>query len=285
MPALTPAPDPRRALRADCSACFGFCCAALGFSRSADFAIDKEAGEECPNLLADFSCGIHDTLRASGFRGCTAYDCLGAGQRVAAGTFGGVSWRAAPGTRAAMFAAFRVMTGLHELLWYLTEALDHAAGLRAEVEDLLERTSALADSPPEALLAADVGAHRAVVVDLLGRVSAAVRADVAFGRASAGGGGRRRRPRRVGPRADLVGADLRGADLRGANLRGALLIAADLRDADLECADLIGADLRDADLAGADLSHALFLTQPQVAAARGDARTRLPAWLTHPAHW
>ena len=47
-------------LRADCSSCFGLCCVALTFSRSADFAIDKPAGEACPNLSADFRCGIHD---------------------------------------------------------------------------------------------------------------------------------------------------------------------------------------------------------------------------------
>ena len=85
--------------------------------------------------------------------------------------------------------------------------------------------------------------------------------------------------------ADLIGAKLKGADLRGANLRGAYLIGADLRGADLRLADLIGADLRDADLAGADLTDAIFLTQSQLDAARGDAATRLPPSLTRPAHW
>ena len=50
-------------------------------------------------------------------------------------------------------------------------------------------------------------------------------------------------------------------------------------------ADLIGADLRDTDLRGADLSGALFVTQMQVQAARGDAATRIPAALDRPAHW
>lgn len=85
--------------------------------------------------------------------------------------------------------------------------------------------------------------------------------------------------------ADLIGAKLKGADLHGANLRGAYLIAADLRQADLRLADLIGADLRDADLRGADLSTSLFLTQPQVNAAKGDASTRLPGSVSVPRHW
>ena len=78
---------------------------------------------------------------------------------------------------------------------------------------------------------------------------------------------------------------MRGEDLRGACLRGALLIGADLRDADLQLTDLLGADLRGADLRGADLSEAIFLTQPQVGAALGDAGTRLPDVLVRPAHW
>ena len=60
---------------------------------------------------------------------------------------------------------------------------------------------------------------------------------------------------------------------------------ADLRGLDLGTADLLGADLRNADLRGADLSRSLFLTQPQVTAARGDASTRLPSVLQRPVHW
>ncbi|WP_460459991.1 pentapeptide repeat-containing protein, partial [Angustibacter peucedani] len=87
------------------------------------------------------------------------------------------------------------------------------------------------------------------------------------------------------PGADLAGRDLRGTDLRAADLRGALLIGADLRGTDLRRADVIGADLRAADVRGADLGTAIYLTQFQVAAARGDARTRLPPTLSRPPHW
>ncbi|PWR10644.1 oxetanocin A resistance protein, partial [Micromonospora acroterricola] len=50
-------------------------------------------------------------------------------------------------------------------------------------------------------------------------------------------------------------------------------------------ADVTGADLRGADLRGADLRATLFLHQAQLDAARGDARTALPAALIRPAHW
>jgi hypothetical protein len=103
-------------LQADCGRCFGLCCVAPGFSASADFAIDKPAGQPCPNLLPDFRCGIHQRLRQQGFRGCAAYDCFGAGQWVSQVTFGGVDWRQAPDTARPMFDAFAVSRQLHELL-------------------------------------------------------------------------------------------------------------------------------------------------------------------------
>ncbi|WP_225844475.1 pentapeptide repeat-containing protein [Streptomyces sp. HPF1205] len=262
-------------LRADCANCFGLCCVALAFTRSADFAEDKKAGDPCRHLSAAHTCGIHARLRESGYRGCTVYDCFGAGQKVSRITFGGADWRDAPaGHGAAMFAALPVMRQLHELLWYLTEALAlrSAAPLHGEIVRLKTRVEALTEGTPDDLAALDVAAERAVTGDLLARVSATVR-----GRLPG-----RRRDRRG---ADLVGARLRGADLRGADLRGSLLIGADLRGADLREADLLGADLRDTDLRGADLTGALFLTHPQVNAARGDAATRVPAHLTRPPHW
>ncbi|RUQ98130.1 pentapeptide repeat-containing protein [Labedella endophytica] len=272
--------DRRQLLRSDCASCFGLCCVALSFSRSSDFAIDKDAGEPCVNLQEDFGCGIHARLRSSGFRGCTVFECFGAGQKVAQGTFDGVSWRDDPATRASMFAVFPVMREVHELLWYLNEAVALSTGpahaaLGVEVLDVLERTERIADGAPEEILAADVHSHRDAVVELLGRVSAAVRASSPSGK----------RIKRVGPRADLMGARLAGTDLRGVNLRGSYLIAADLHGADLRSADLIGADLRDTDVRGADLSTALFVTQPQLTAAMGDAATLIPPILERPAHW
>ncbi len=261
-------------LRADCGNCFGLCCVALPFAASADFAVDKPAGRACTNLRSDFRCGIHTRLRQEGFAGCTVYDCFGAGQRVSQVTFGGRDWRREPATAQQMFDVFPVMRQLHELLWYLTEALGlpPATPVHAELRRALAETERLTTRDADALAELDVAAHRAAVNALLLRTSELVRA----------GSGRRPKDRRG---ADLIGARLRGADLRGANLRGAYLIAADLTGADLRSADLIGADFRDARLAGADLTGALFLTQAQLNAARGDGATKLPAALTRPAHW
>jgi uncharacterized protein YjbI with pentapeptide repeats len=265
-------------LRADCANCFGLCCVAPAFSASADFAIDKPAGTPCRHLREDFGCGIHDRLRPAGFQGCAVYDCFGAGQRVAQVTFGGRNWRQAPDTPAGrkypalMFAVFGAMRNMHELLWYLTEALtwQPARALDGELRDALAVTERLADQDPYALVQLDAHAHQREISALLSRASELVRAGVA-GRDLRG--------------ADLAGQDLRGADLAGADLRGACLIGADLRGADLRLADVIGADLRAADVRGADLGGSLFLTQFQVNAARGDRATALPATLTRPGHW
>src|SRR5258706_258674 len=80
-PSASTAGRRRLELRADCQRCFALCCVAPAFSASADFAIDKAAGQPCPNLRADFRCSIHDRLRPRGFAGCAAFDCLGAGRR------------------------------------------------------------------------------------------------------------------------------------------------------------------------------------------------------------
>jgi hypothetical protein len=229
------------------------------FVASADFAIDKPAGQPCPNLRADLRCGIHERLRDKGFAGCVAYDCFGAGQQVSQVTFGG---RRTP----QMYAVFPVMRTLHELLWYLTEAL--ALAPTEALAQALTETERLTRLKPDELRRLDVDAHRDRVNPLLRKASEAVREPG---------------PDRRG--ADLVGADLRGADLRDADLRGAYLIGADLRRADLRRADLTGADVRGADLRGADLRTAIFVTQAQLDYAVGDPTTRLPAARERPAHW
>ena len=264
----------RSQLRADCANCLGLCCVALPFTRSADFAFDKAAGEPCRNLQGDNRCSIHASLRDKGLAGCTVYDCFGAGQRVSQVTFGGTSWRDDRDVAKRMFAVFPVVRQLHELLWYLTESLtlQPAKAIHAELARMLNETDQLARGDADALRELDVAGHRAKVNELLLRVSELVRAKVP---------GKKKNLRGK----DLIGADFHDADLRGASLRGTYLLGANLCKADLRHADLIGADLRGADLSGADFSDSIFLTQPQVDAASGNGKTRLPAALTRPAHW
>ncbi len=259
-------------LRADCRRCVGLCCVAPAFSVSADFAIDKPAGRPCPNLAEDFRCSIHVRLRDEGFPGCVAYDCFGAGQRVTQTTFAGADWRRSPHVAERMFAVFSTTTQLHQLLWYLTEALTRpeAAPLFDDLRAVAAQVERLANGGAEALRDVDASGLRRAADPLLRRTSELVRAG---------------HSRRDLSGVDLIGSDLRGADLRSANLRNAVVVGADLTGADLRRADLIGADLRGADLSGADLTDSIFLTDPQVGAANGDLRTRLPDPVKRPRHW
>jgi uncharacterized protein YjbI with pentapeptide repeats len=181
-----------------------------------------------------------------------------------------------------MFEVFPIMRQLHELLWYLTEALTFQAArpIQGALSLALDETERLTRLDPDSIMELDMAAHRADVNALLLRTSELVRAEVLRSQKDPSG-----RRKTYGRGADLIGAKLRGADLRGANLRGACLIAADLRGADLKVADLIGADFRDADLRGADLTESIFLTQAQINSAKGDADTKLPPSLARPMHW
>jgi hypothetical protein len=263
----------REDLGADCASCFGLCCVALAFARSADFPIDKAAGEPCTNLDDLDACRVHAELRPLGFKGCTVFDCFGAGQKVSRHTFRGRTWRHDPETGAAMFRVFPIVRRLHELLWYLDQAITLTDGAE-DVVACFERVRTLSDQGPARLVEVDVDAEYDAARQLLLRASEDARA-----------GHPARRPGRLRPGSDLSGARLAAADLSGLTLRGALLIGADLCRARLTRCDVLGVDLRDADVSGADLAGAIYLTQMQVNSARGDAATVLPAGFERPAHW
>lgn len=268
----------RESLQADCQNCFGLCCTALNIVASSDFAINKPAGSPCPNLRDNYSCHIHSQLRETGFKGCTVFDCLGAGQQVSQVTFQGQDWRQSREHADKMFRVFPIMEQLYEMIAYVAEALsyqvDHELSkqLQAELE-LLQQTTEL---DANALLALDIVAIRVPVNALLLQTSEQVRQHRIKGKNS----------RQLNQRgADWMGKNLKGKDLRGTDLRGGYLIAANLQDANLREVDFIGADLRDANLCGADLSTSMFLTQMQINAAQGDRYTKLPTYIKRPAHW
>ena len=280
---LVPFPDKSRSnLRADCEKCFGLCCVALYFSASEGFPIDKEAGQPCLNLQSDFRCSVHKSLKERGLKGCLAFDCFGAGQKVSQVSFGSSDWRKLPESAQQMFEVFLIIRQIHELLWYLTEALtiQPARSIHDALSAMLVEKECLTHLSPDYLLKLDVAEHRADVNTLLLKTSELVRAEARRGQKAYSG-----RQKTFGRGASLIAADLRRIDLSGANLRGACLIAADLRGVDLNGTDFIGADFRDADLRGADLRKSIFLTQAQLNVAKGDTNTKLPSSLTPPIHW
>jgi hypothetical protein len=225
----------RRAdLGADCANCFDLCCVALAFTKSADFPFDKPAGDPCTNLDEHDGCRVHPQLRERGFKGCTVFDCFGAGQKVSRQTFAGRSWRDDPATREAMFSTFPLVRRLHELLWYLDEAItlverehererthdgEHAPAAAEHSRTLatapdpapwlaaFEHVRQLTDGASDELDALDVDAEYDAVRPLLVQASEMARASVpAPPRWSKGKGPT------LEPGSDLMGAALAGAD-------------------------------------------------------------------------
>lgn len=269
-------------LRVDCEKCFGFCCVALYFSASEGFPIDKDAGKPCINLQSDFKCAVHKELREKGLKGCTAYECFGAGQKAAQVTYEGCDWRNNPKTAKQMFDVFLVMRQLHEMLWYLTEALkvQYDSGIKEEISYMISETMGITNLDADSLIELDIVSHRNKVNALLSKTSELVR-----NRARRGQKTTLKRKNTIVGRLNLIGSDLKKVNLKGEDLRGAFLIAADLREVDLSGADLIGADLRDADIRGANLTNSIFITQAQINSAKGDSNTKLPISLNRPTYW
>ncbi len=270
------------ASKSDCEKCFGFCCAALYFTATEGFPINKEAGVPCPHLAEQFKCNIHPQLQQKGLKGCKAYDCFGAGQRVAQHTYEAKDWREHPKLKKPMFDSFLTVHKLHEMLWYLNCAVtaNQDEKLAKALKQMLLQVDAFASSDPEQLKCISIEELRLEVNQLLAANSEQVRATF---QKQSGNYGKLKKP--ASGRKDFFGADLRKMDMRGADLRGAMLIAANLSQLDLSGVDFIAADLRDTNLCGADLSLSINLTQIQISGAKGNDATKLPTNLIRPSHW
>ena len=120
----------------------------LPFRAADGFGTDKPGGTPCAHLRPDDLCGIHDRLAGSGWSGCAAYDCRGAGQQVTQVTYAGRSWREEDNL-AEMAAVFSVMRVLHGLLARLETVPGDPGSVRSRV---LAHTV----GSPEDLLALDL---------------------------------------------------------------------------------------------------------------------------------
>jgi hypothetical protein len=109
-------------LHPDCAHCDALCCVLLAFDASSAFAVDKPACTACHHLSDANQCKIHATREIEGFRGCTVFDCQGAGQRVTQQVFKDRSWRDDHAQLPAMENAFRAMRRLHEAVALLQAA-------------------------------------------------------------------------------------------------------------------------------------------------------------------
>jgi hypothetical protein len=259
-------------LKSDCENCFGLCCVALPFGKSADFPFDKNGGVPCRNLCSNNQCSVHDVLRENGYRGCVSYECFGAGQHVSQKIYKGKDWREDTERAEEMFTIFPLVQQLHEMLWYLHLALTlkETESFHHTIQEVYDETIAITERAPIELVDFDIVGHRSRVNELLLKASEMYRANI---------------KNEGKPKTDYIEANLSRLNLQGENFRGKLMIAANLSDSDLRKADFIGADLREANLCGANLTETLFLTQTQVNSAIGNIHTKLPSYLERPIHW
>ena len=269
-------------LRGECKDCFGLCCTALYFSKTDGFPQNKDAGKPCLNLENDFKCKVHNNLIKKGLKGGTSYDCFGAGQRIAQVIYKGQDWRSNPEKSQEMFDTFLVMVQVHEMLWYLAEALRMKPGkeLEEKIIEMINKTEEIADLEAQSLIKNDLLPHKKKVNELLAKTSKIIRS-----RFNKSGKSSLKNKKRIGGRLNFMGQDLIKLNLKGEDLNGAFLIAANMKCCDLSGTDFLGADLRDTDLCGADLSKSLYLTQMQLNSAKGDSYTKIPESLIRPHQW
>lgn len=258
-------------LKIDCEKCSGLCCVALYCMKTDGFPENKEAGVPCKCLMPDFKCTIHSKLSEKNMRGCLAYDCFGAGQKVTQDCFPNVNWKTHPKKAKEIFEVFLVVFQLHQMQWYLLESLTLISDqqLQKNVEMLIAENEGITNMPPNQILEFDIENYRSKVNQVLKQVSGLIAIDSVD---------------ETNPK-DYFGKHLKKANLNGKNLSMALMIAANLEGCSLKRTNFLGADLRDANIKNTDLSGSVFLTQMQINSAKGNRNTKLPKNLSHPESW
>lgn len=244
--------------------------------------MNKPAGTPCVHLQPDHRCNIHSQLRENGFKGCTVFDCLGAGQVVSQITFSGKDWREHPKIGERMFQVFPIMEQIHEMIAYVSEALSYniPKDLADSLFNHLKTLQAFTKLDVDHLLALDLVSIRFPLNECLTTTSDFIRENFIRNKP-----GMRKNEALHQARVDWAGKNLKGKDLSGTDFRGAFLIAANMSKTDLRAVNFIGADLRDVNFSGANLSTSLFLNQMQMNSAKGDLHTILPSHIQRPAHW
>ncbi|WP_312643840.1 pentapeptide repeat-containing protein [Hydrogenoanaerobacterium sp.] len=244
------------------------------YAKAEGFPADKAAGKPCKSLMPDFRCSIHPKLMACKLKGCMAYDCFGAGQKVAQAIYSGANWMTTPEIADQMFKVFLQVWQLHQMLWYLVEAstLIPAEKLKNEIDALILENEQMTRLNPDEILALDIQDYRSRVNTILKKAGELVRTAInstADNRISG----------------DYIGKNFKHANFNGKDFSMTLLIAVNLEGCSLHGTNFLGADMRDTNIKNTDLSESVFLTQGQVNAAKGNRNTKLPETLAYPISW
>ena len=263
--------DLRANLRIDCEKCSGLCCVALYCMKTDGFPENKESGIPCKHLMSNFKCDMHSRLASKQMKGCLSYDCFGAGQKVTQYHFSDTDWRANPGKSNEIYQTFLFTYQLYQMEWYLLESLTIVSGepIKSEIEALITKNEQLTNQNSYRTLKLEIEEYKTKVNQVLKQVS-----NLHFKTFS-----------RKSKRKDFLGKNFKRANLDGMDFSFALLIAADLEGCSLVGTSFLGADMRDTNIKNTDLNSSFYLTQMQINAAAGNANTKMPFYLNHPAYW
>ena len=263
--------DLEKKLKIDCKKCSGLCCVALYCTKTDGFPANKEAGIPCKHLMSDSRCDIHSKLVDKNMRGCLAYDCFGAGQKVTQDCYPDVTWKTHPEKANEIFEVFLIVFQLHQMEWYLLESLSLITDkqLQANIEALISDNEQITNQSSDEILQFDIEKYRSKVNQVLKQVSGIITTDSAEEAHSK----------------DCFGRNFKKANLNAKNFSMALMIAANLEGCSLQGTNFLGTDMRDTNIKNTDLSSCVFLTQMQINSAKGNPNTKLPKNLSHPVSW
>lgn len=258
-------------LRIDCEKCSGLCCVALYCMKTDGFPSDKEAGVPCKHLMSDFCCDIHPALVSKNMRGCLAYDCFGAGQKVTQQCYSNINWKSTSDKANEIFQVFLNIFQLHQMEWYLLESLSLTSDeyLNSDIKALIFENEKMTDQSPGEILKIDVESYRLNVNQTLKKVCESITIS-SFNNSA---------------KKDFFGKNFNKVNLDYRDFSMSLLIAANLEGCSLRHVNFLGADIRDANIKNTDLSECVFLTQMQINSAKGNAHTKLPQHLSPPTSW
>lgn len=256
-------------LKIDCKNCSGLCCVALYCAKTDGFPENKNAGIPCKHLNSNFQCEIHSKLVDMNMKGCLAYDCFGAGQKVTQDLFPNTPWKSNQEKSKIIFEVFLRVFQLHQMEWYLLESLTlvRDKSLSEKIEKLILRIELVLEQSYENIMKFDINSFRLEVNPILKSISNQYSSS------------------HILNRNDFVGKDFKKANLDGKDFSMSLLIAANLEGCSLKYTNFLGADLRDTSFKNTDLSSCLYLTQIQINSSIGNKNTILPKNLNRPISW
>lgn len=262
-----------QSLKSDCSQCSGLCCTALFFSKMDGFPEDKQAEKPCSNLQKNYQCKIHGELEKKKMKGCIGYDCFGAGQQVTQSIYFGQTWQNTPGKAKEIFDVYIVVFQLYQIRYFLLESMSllPAKILKSNIKSLIQENEIICNSVPQDILKFNLENYRNKANVLLKQVCRLLQKSMYS-------------ENKKCPSV-LLGKNFQSKDFSGLDLSTKLLIAANFNTCVFDGTIFLGADTRDTDFSNANLRDAVFLSQGQINAAKGNRNTKLPQYLDYPLTW